>query len=132
MKKLTKSIARNWPSGYGAGEILKDFPVAPGTYRPIGAHLVTEVTSAARASSPNGGRSSGGIQYLNDPVGEPYALVLSSYSEDDIAYIPRFMVWQKRNQPTRLCISGMKIFVVPSESVLKLNPFAQGAEFRLG
>jgi hypothetical protein len=130
MTTLSKSNALSWPSGYGAGEILKNYPVSPGTIKVLEANLVSDIKYAARQSAPNGGRSRGGLQYINDPTGEPYAVVLSSFSEDDIKQIPAYMKWQGRRTATKVH-KGMKIFVLPSDSLTKEKPFAKGIEFRL-
>lgn len=130
MKNLTESLAVDWPSGYRAGETLKDYIAQPGTIKILGPEFVTELWHSVKTTSPNGGIGSGGLNYLRDPTGDEYAVVLSSHSDKDILHIPKVGKWQgiKEIKKGR---DHMKVFVLPSKGVLRDNPFAQGAEFRL-
>lgn len=128
---MTKSTTiKPWHSKWSGGKKGSyDYVPAPGSIQMINADLVKAVKEPLLSVS-KGKWSQSGRRYLYDRKGKVYGVVLSTYAERDIHDIPKNQLWQHGASSNQLD-SGMVVYVVPSEAVIKENPNAVGVMFKL-
>jgi len=100
-----------------------------GTIQAIDAELVKAVKEPLLIKS-NGNWPPSGRRYLYDRKNVIYGAVLTTYDERDIHDIFKNQIWQHGASSPKLK-SGMTVYIVPSEPVIKINPHAIGVKFKL-
>jgi hypothetical protein len=119
-----------WHSKWTGGKKgTHNYVPEPGTIQAIDAELVKAVKEPLLLKS-KGKWSQAGRRYLYDRKNKIYGVVLSTYAERDIHDIFKNQIWQHGAASNGLK-SGMTVYVVPSEAVIKTNPNAIGVKFTL-
>jgi len=127
---MKSSLVKPWHSKWQGGKKGSfDYLPQPGTIQTIDPELVKVIKEPLLKAS-RGKWSQAGRRYLYDRKDRVYAVVLSTYAERDIHDIFKNQIWQHGASSNKLQ-SGMTVYVVPSEKVLKQNPNAIGVMFKL-
>ena len=128
--KMQSSVIKPWHSKWQGGKKGSyDYPAQPGTVQFIDSNLVKAIKEPLLIAS-KGKWGQSGKRYLYDRKGEVYGVVLSSYSDRDIHDVAKNQIWQHSASSSKL-ESGMTVYVVPSEKILKENSTAVGVKFTL-
>ena len=123
---------QEWHSEYDGskktGKIVT-YPAQLGTIQTIDSDLVKAIKQPL-LNSAKGKWGQGGMRYLYDLEDNVYGIVFSSDDERDIHDVFKNNGWQ-HGVDAKQVKSGMTIYVVPNDSIIKDNPNAIGIKFRL-
>jgi hypothetical protein len=136
MYKDTQENLEVWSSGWTGGEtksendkVIHTYTAQPGSIDIVDNDIVRAIKEPLMEKS-NGAWNQMGMRYIYDRNHEVMGVVFSTYALEDIADIINNKCWQAVGHATKLK-SGMPVFVVPSDAVLKEKPAATGIKFRL-
>jgi hypothetical protein len=136
MFKDTEENLQSWSSGWTGGEtksedekVIHTYEAQPGSIDVIDNDMVRRVKEPLLAKS-NSVWGQMGMRYTYDRNNDVDGVVFSTYALEDITDIINNKCWQAVGHATKLK-SGMPVWVVPSDAVLKEKPTATGIKFKL-